>query len=256
MTGTGVTLGTVAYMAPEQLSGEIVDARADVWALGVMTYEMLADRPPFEGEHVFAVMQAIMRGTPAPVDRLRPDTPQELARLVTRALQPDRDARSVGASDFSEVATRLRADRVDKPAAPRAAGSRVRLALAGIVALAVTLGAWMWVQRAAKVRWARDTAMPEISRLAGLDDYSAAVDLAREVERYIPGDRQLADVWASITREVSIDSVPPDADVSYRPFGDQARPWRAAGRTPIRGLRLPRLVHHEWKIEKAGFVPI
>jgi eukaryotic-like serine/threonine-protein kinase len=262
VTGTGVTLGTVAYMAPEQLRGDVVDAGADVWALGAITYEMLAGHLPFEGEHVFAVMQAVLEGTPAPVDRLRPDTPPELVHLVASALQPDRRARSITAADVAALVAGLRTAHIDVLGASpvRVSGWHLhRLALVALVTVVLFtmgLGLWLWAQRRTHVRWARNTAIPEISRLAGLEQYTAAVNLAREAERYIPGDRQLAELWVSITRAVSIDSVPPEAEVYYRPFGAATQPWRLAGRTPIRGLRIPQLVHHEWKIEKAGFTPI
>src|SRR5262245_2096083 len=81
ITQNGQMLGTVAYMAPEQVRGEAVGDRADVWALGVTLYEMLTGRRPFSGENVFATMRAIEARTPVPVRDLRPDTPERLATL-------------------------------------------------------------------------------------------------------------------------------------------------------------------------------
>jgi serine/threonine-protein kinase len=93
LTATGMTLGTPAYMAPEQARGEAVDARADLWALGAVLYEMLAGRPPFGGETLQAVLYGVVHQVPEPLDRVRPDLPPALVRIVNRALAKDRLAR-------------------------------------------------------------------------------------------------------------------------------------------------------------------
>jgi serine/threonine-protein kinase len=93
LTATGTTLGTPAYMAPEQVRGEATDARADLWALGAVLYEMLAGRPPFGGETLQAVLYGVVNQAPEPLDRLRPGLPAALVRIVNRALAKDRLAR-------------------------------------------------------------------------------------------------------------------------------------------------------------------
>jgi serine/threonine-protein kinase len=93
LTATGTTLGTPAYMAPEQARGEEADARADLWALGVVLYEMLAGRAPFGGETMQAVLYGVVNQTPEPLDRVRPGLPPALVRIVNRALAKDRLAR-------------------------------------------------------------------------------------------------------------------------------------------------------------------
>ena len=89
LTRAGSAVGTVAYMSPEQLTGQSVDGRADVWALGVTLYEMLTGGLPFDGGEVFAVMEAVVRGTAVPVRSRRPETPAEFVHILERALTKD-----------------------------------------------------------------------------------------------------------------------------------------------------------------------
>jgi Tol biopolymer transport system component len=87
LSQSGARAGTVAYMSPEQASGRQVDARTDVWALGVMTYEMLTGVRPFRGDDAQAVIHAILNTEPAPIRRLRRGIPADLARFVRKAME-------------------------------------------------------------------------------------------------------------------------------------------------------------------------
>jgi TolB-like protein/Flp pilus assembly protein TadD len=89
ITGSGVTLGTAAYMSPEQLRGEAADHRADIWALGVVLYEMLCGRAPFAGDYPQAVFYTILNEEPKPVTAIRGDIPPELEACVEKALQKE-----------------------------------------------------------------------------------------------------------------------------------------------------------------------
>jgi serine/threonine protein kinase len=105
LTTTGDRLGTVSYMAPEQVRGESVDARADLWALGVMLYEMLTGRRPFGGGSDLAVAHAILNGTPSS-SRLRTVSPA-LADLVLRLLVREPSQRVPSAEAVSAVSSRI-----------------------------------------------------------------------------------------------------------------------------------------------------
>ncbi|HWM94309.1 MAG TPA: protein kinase [Thermoanaerobaculia bacterium] len=89
LTRTGSTVGTPAYMAPEQIRSEPVDARADLWSLGVVLYEMVTGQRPFPGENQEAVAHAILTREPEPLARLRPDAPAGLERIVGGLLAKD-----------------------------------------------------------------------------------------------------------------------------------------------------------------------
>ena len=99
-TDTGMVMGTTAYMSPEQARGLPVDARTDIWSLGVVLYEMLAGRPPFEGETASDLIAAILKTEPPPLTFYGPEVPSELEHIAGKALQKDREARYQTAGDL------------------------------------------------------------------------------------------------------------------------------------------------------------
>ena len=108
MTGSAATLGTVAYMSPEQAQGRDVDGRTDIWALGAVLYEMVTGQIPFEGENLLAIAHAIQHRQPTPLTTLRTGTPTELERVVSRTLAKRLDDRYQTAADvLSDLRTLL-----------------------------------------------------------------------------------------------------------------------------------------------------
>ena len=101
-TSPGAVMGTVPYMAPEQLEGKETDARTDLFALGCVLYEMLTARRAFGGDSEASVISAIMTGEPPPLSTLQPLTPPALDRLVRRCLKKDPDDRWESARDVAE----------------------------------------------------------------------------------------------------------------------------------------------------------
>jgi serine/threonine protein kinase len=93
LTKEGTTLGTISYMSPEQTQGTEVDHRADIWAFGVVLYEMLAGDRPFKGDYEQAVMYSIMNDDPEPIKKLNSAVPPELQQIVNRALQKKPESR-------------------------------------------------------------------------------------------------------------------------------------------------------------------
>ena len=93
LTQTGITLGTSAYLAPEQIRGEPVDRRTDIFSLGILAYEVLTFRKPFRGEHLSTVLYKILNETPEPIETLSPDAPPALVAVVNRAMEKQRENR-------------------------------------------------------------------------------------------------------------------------------------------------------------------
>jgi eukaryotic-like serine/threonine-protein kinase len=100
LTHAGMTVGTAAYMSPEQARGHSVDARSDLWALGVILYEMATGLRPFEGPSTPLVFEAILNRAPVPVHERNPGVPAEIARIIDRLLDKDRETRYQSAADL------------------------------------------------------------------------------------------------------------------------------------------------------------
>jgi len=100
LTTPGDTLGTVTYMSPEQACGKPIDQRTDIWALGVVMYEMVTGHPPFAGDHPQAVIRAILYDEPPPLVEASPAAPPKLGQIVNRALAKDPDDRYANTADL------------------------------------------------------------------------------------------------------------------------------------------------------------
>ncbi len=108
ITDPGSTVGTIAYMSPEQLRGRDLDARTDLFSLGLVLYEMATARPAFAGDTTAVISGAILHEPPVPPQELRPDLPGDLARIILKLLEKDRDDRYQTAADLRADLRRLK----------------------------------------------------------------------------------------------------------------------------------------------------
>jgi serine/threonine-protein kinase len=138
LTTEGMILGTPHYMSPEQSAGEPLDARSDIYSLGLVLYHMLAGQPPFDGESAQEILAKQLTATPRPIREVRRDVPEPLAQVLERMIAKGPDRRYATAGDLSRAlvaALPLAAeDRVQAPLGRRVARSLRRLSLLGCLA--------------------------------------------------------------------------------------------------------------------------
>jgi serine/threonine protein kinase/TolB-like protein len=119
LTEEGKILGTVAYMSPEQAQGKAVDGRSDIFALGILLYEMAAGRRPFEGDSKISVLSSLIKDTPAPVTEINRSLPRHLGRIIRHCLEKDPDRRYQSALDvrneLESLREEIRSGEVDLP---------------------------------------------------------------------------------------------------------------------------------------------
>ena len=164
LTGQGVIVGTLHYMAPEQLEGRPPDTRTDLWALGAIIYEVLTGTRAFEGASAVSVMSAIMEREPASISSLRPLTPAALDRFVRDCLEKDPEDRWQSARDVKRELERIRDLVTDDTRSPGEAGKRrpagtTFLAVAGVLvaSLATAAAVWWYIGQPAQPIWHRLT---------------------------------------------------------------------------------------------------
>jgi Tol biopolymer transport system component len=154
LTAQGTILGTLHYMAPEQLEGQEADARTDIFAFGAVLYEMLTGQRAFDGKGHASLISAIISSNPPPISASQPLTPPVLDRVVKKSLAKDRDARWQTARDLHDELTWIAAERA-QPSGVSASSSVVVLAPSTRWRLAVAIGAAIIVAFAVGVLVAR-----------------------------------------------------------------------------------------------------
>ena len=156
-TAADTVIGTVLYMSPEQARGFTVDARTDVWSLGVVLYEMVAGRQPFSGQSTSDILAAILEHEIEPLARIDPSVPAELTRIINKSLRKDPEQRYQVMKDLlldlqalrEEIASRPTTDSQPRDQAIARSAGRRRIsiaAIAAVLALAVAAPGW-WIAR-------------------------------------------------------------------------------------------------------------
>jgi serine/threonine protein kinase/formylglycine-generating enzyme required for sulfatase activity/dienelactone hydrolase len=249
-------LGTPLYMSPEQVHQRTVDARTDLWSLGVLYYESLAGSVPFRGDSNIATLRAIAEQAPVPLRQLRHDAPERADRIVSRALEKDPDRRYQSASEMVQDTSALLAEitatsqSLQKPAkrTPR------MLAITSIISLLLLIlliVAGRWLYHSSKRQWAHEEAIPQINTLLEKRKPLAAFLVLEAAEKYLPDDPQLKQLADNNTRIASITSSPAGATVEIQDYVTPPESWHRLGVTPLQDVRIPN-GYFRWRISKPG----
>ena len=197
LTGSGLVIGTPTYMAPEQVAASPhIDHRADIYAVGVLGYELLAGRPPFIGATPQDIMTAHLVEPPAPVTSLRPDVPVPLAELVMRCLEKRPDDRWQSADELVRRLDALRAaPRLRRPRWARAGAAVVGVAVVAAAALA----AWRRGERSDDASWRARWSNARIERLTDFpgDEVDAAISADGRFVTFLADRDSVFDVFVS-----------------------------------------------------------
>jgi formylglycine-generating enzyme required for sulfatase activity/dienelactone hydrolase len=222
-------------MAPEVMEGRPATERSDLYALGVVLYQMAggdfsrALAPGWERHVADPLLRediaACVDGEPAK----RLEGPARLAERL-RALRERR----------ARVQSRIRRRRL------------TRGAIAAVVVGLLTWGGLSGYRLYRDAQWAQNTAVPEIIRLVGDQDFRAAYALATEVERRVGENPRLDPLWQAVSARIDLKTEPPGAQVSYRHYDDLEGEWTPLGTTPLEHARVPQGVLR-WRIEKPRY---
>ena len=246
VTQSEMVMGTAPYMSPEQAEGKTVDARSDLFSAGAVLYEMLAGRRAFDGSSGAAILGKVLRDSPAPLRGLRPDVPRSVEEIVDRCLRKDAAARyATGAELARDLAACRRPSAVAAPFRKPTA----MLALAGFV-LATALAGWFYV-RHSRARWVHTEALPQIRRLIVNGDAVEAFELTRSALALAPDDLDLKSHWREVAMSVKLGTTPPGARISYRAYGEVAKPWNELAATPLLGVEIPN-TYLQFRVEQQG----
>jgi serine/threonine protein kinase/dienelactone hydrolase len=264
LTREGTTLGTVAYMSPEQARGEEVDHRTDIWSLGIVLYEMLSQQLPFMGDREASILYSVVHEEAKPVTAWNPNIPSELQKIIDRALKKKAEARYASAAemlkDLQKYRDSLKVEEL-RAFSVRSFVRKIRKPIVAIPALliiaAIAIAAIWYLNRQSKIRHARQVLLPEIERIIKADEPAFgnlpdAYKLAEEAEKYIPNDPKFKELLSACSIDFSVRSDPPGAKIFMKKYTAPEKDWEYLGVSPIENVRGPRGCFR-WKMEKEGY---
>jgi serine/threonine protein kinase/Tfp pilus assembly protein PilF len=156
LTKTGTTMGTVAYMSPEQTMGGVVDQRSDIWSLGVMLFEMLTGEQPFKGDYEQAIVYSIMNEQPEFITKIRSEVPLQIEKILERALVKNPEKRFQSMEEMLEelniAAEEIKEGRSRKTSVFRLGRKQRKFAYQALVVIlfAIALGIYFWQSKVAE----------------------------------------------------------------------------------------------------------
>ena len=262
LTETGLSLGTPAYMSPEQIEGLAIDGRSDIYAFGCVLFEITTGQAPFEGPTPLAV--ALQHQTEPPPDPrgINAEIPAAFAQLILKCLAKERDERYQTADELLAEIERVRHPVIEAGTAfyLRSLLRHLRRPVVAVPTLLILVGlAWLSVwffNHRAEVRWAREVAVPEIERMIEANDawrnLVPPYRLAEQAEVILGDDPQLAELFSQVSLNINVHTDPPGASIFFKEYVDADAEWSYLGESPLEEIRVPIGIFR-WRIEKEGY---
>ena len=265
LTKTSTTLGTVAYMSPEQGRGQKVDYRSDIWSFGVILYEMFTGQMPFPGDYEQAVMYATMNEDPQPPKELNDEISEELQEIILKTLEKEPQDRFQSTSELLQSLKKLRGEKTGPVVKVLDLKSFITLLrrprnalVTGAILLLVASAIFFPYRNLLRVQSAKEQ-LQQIENLAQAGDYFKAFQIALTAEKVLDNDSTLARLMPIIADKLTIITEPEGAQVYLKRFApeeDRQFPEREyVGLTPIENLRIGR-GDYKVTIEKDGHVSV
>ena len=228
VTGAGL-LGTPESMAPEQVTGGPVSAATDIYALGLVLYEMLTGKTAFTGATPLETAFKRVNERPPPPKTAVPDLAERWNAAILRCLEKEPGRRFASAGEVAHF--------VEAPVATvqrravLSAGGVGLLAVALVVVLGIWFGGWFGLRR--NETWLTAKVLPELHQLVDRDKLLDAQLLAMEANRAVPDNPALLAAWRTFASLGTLRTAPPGAHVSVRDYADDKAPWHELGVTPL-----------------------
>ncbi len=257
LTAAGTILGTAAYMSPEQAAGKETNAQSDIFSFGIVLYEMLCGRRPFNGATSEEVMADVLKAQPEPPHRLRAGIPEPLERIVLKCLQRTPESRYASGAELQQDLEKLaKVPETGRFPAVRAA----LLTAAALIAVIGSYYGWQSYRHRSDMRWLEETAVPEITDLLQHDRALEALRLYRKAEGIAPDSKLLYKFAEGVAaRPIKFVTTPPGAKVyvsDYRAAaGDDLSEWQFVGQAPVTLSEIPNWGYYRIRVIKDGFVP-
>ena len=251
----GAIVGTVGFLAPEQIAGQPATPASDVFAFGALLFQMITGRRPFGGDTMWAVMDATVHAEPPSLSRIRADVPAGLAEVARQCLAKEPAQRYQSGAELLDALNGLR------PASSTTSSNRSRrlsalVFVSALVIAAIGIAAVVWTATRARRETSVRSAIAEATRLANGGESVRAYRLLRVAIAANPSDPELQGMLKSLTGAAPVTTDPPGADVAVSSYDGSDPDWIRLGTTPFpQGVRVP-YAQLRWRLTKEGYDPL